>query len=115
MINLTQRGQRYVEVGLPELRFWEMLESGPRPIRDFQNRHDMTTPESGQAFGFLKRQNIIRISQGIVSLVNGASRADLDARQELLYRIGSSNISLEALSERERNWIACRPFSYCFA
>lgn len=122
---LSDKGVEYAERGMPELRLWATLEQGPAPISALQKRDDMDKAEAGAAFGALKKAKVLELNKGQASLVEGADRGELDARQAFLASLsdGATNkplggltptLSLDELSEQQQAWIKDKRLKACF-
>ena len=71
MVFLDTHGKLYIEKGLPERRFLQVLEQQPLSLQDVQEEADLDTDELNICLGLLKRMNAISLGKEITITLEG--------------------------------------------
>ena len=103
-ISLTPFGEDCRLYQLPELRLLADLQEGATvTIQELQTRDDLERTEIGAAFGALRRNGLIRITDGFVQLAPNADESEVTARQQLVEQVGTiGEVDLKTLDEADQ-------------
>ncbi|MEZ4731950.1 MAG: phenylalanine--tRNA ligase subunit alpha [Caldilineaceae bacterium] len=90
-ITLSDFGEQCRTQQIPELRLVTALTThGAQPVGSLQSRDDLDRAEAGAAFGALRRSGLLVIENNKAHLATNADLSELQARQQLVERIGAA-------------------------
>lgn len=90
-IALSDFGEQCRAHQIPELRLVTVLTThGAQPVQALQSRDDLDRAEAGAAFGALRRSGLLVIENNEARLAPNADFSELQARQQLVERIGAT-------------------------
>ncbi len=108
ILELTDEGRRYLEIGLPEVRLLRvLLNCGCKPvINEVPNIAknlgiDITTNEVNYAISVLARLGVLRVNKGVIELIDGNKYVEVNNRQNVLNMIKS--VAYESEIPKELN------------
>lgn len=115
-VTLNEFGRQCRVQGMPELRLVTAVANhGPLPVQTLQSRDDLERSEAGAAFGALRRSGVLVIDNNIVTLAANADLRELEARQQVVERIGASaEIALNALSTADQERVQDKRLRHLF-
>lgn len=92
-VTLNEFGEQCRIQQLPELRLvTELTTHSAQPVQALQSRDDLDRAEAGAAFGALRRSGLLVIKANDAHLAPNADLSELQARQQLVERIGAAGV-----------------------
>ncbi len=71
---LTEVGEKCAEKGMPEKRFLNAIKDKPLGFQEIQKKADLDKNEFNAAIGFLKKEDLIQISEGKISITSSGKK-----------------------------------------
>ncbi|RLG75691.1 MAG: hypothetical protein DRO14_04330, partial [Thermoprotei archaeon] len=106
-IRVTDLGRKYLEVGLPEERLFEVVKSLGKevPISELRTVCGLESNEFSAAMGILRKLSVISVSRGVIKYTGDKEAVDRFMKHVRELKIKLSNLVTPLITEEIPDWI----------